>query len=74
MEEPDTPSVDVGSVNEGGNEAKEVGGASSKSRQFNQVMLQAQNKMILMAVLLDQRDKVTHYIALCHIQALTMYI
>lgn len=36
-------------------EEEEAGG---QQKQFNQVMLQAQNRMILIAVLSDQKDKV----------------
>ena len=58
VDEPDTPaSVTEGGVGEGveGEGGREGG---TQPKEFNQVMLQAQNRMVLIAVLSDQKEKV----------------
>jgi hypothetical protein len=58
-DEPDTPGLDY-VMGEGGEE-RERGGegeGGTHPKQFNQVMLQAQNRMVLIAVLSDQKEKI----------------
>ena len=54
-DEPDTPGLDY-VLGEGGEEGGE-GEGGTHPKQFNQVMLQAQNRMVLIAVLSDQKEK-----------------
>ena len=44
-------------VGGGGGGGGEGEGATTQPKQFNQVMLQAQNRMVLIAVLSDQKEK-----------------
>ena len=56
MEEPDTPGADDLEEEEGEGEGE---GRGVKRRQFNQVWLQSHNRMILIAVLTEQKEKVS---------------
>ena len=61
-DEPDTPGLDLG-VDQGGGGGggggggEGGGGGGTQPKHFNQVMLQAQNRMVLIAVLSDQKEK-----------------
>ena len=57
-DEPDTPGLDY-VMGEGGEEGERggEGEGGTHPKQFNQVMLQAQNRMVLIAVLSDQKEK-----------------